>query len=133
MKNLLGYHGCSFSATIDGRDCEGKIFVEGDSVYLCQDVIKGSTPEQASNLWGYKFSWVVEDGQDYFLRQADVTNFRLGEDSKEYETEDKVEHTQAEKLEISHIDELIDFVVWYSGMEREKVISAYKRYLTEIK
>ena len=28
---------------------------------------------------------------------------------------------------------IIDFAVWYSGMERSKVERAYKRYLKEIK
>ena len=28
---------------------------------------------------------------------------------------------------------ILDFAQWYSGMEREKVLRAYKRYLKEVK
>lgn len=30
-------------------------------------------------------------------------------------------------------NEIINFATWYSGMEREKVERAYKRYLHEVK
>jgi hypothetical protein len=30
-------------------------------------------------------------------------------------------------------DEIIDFAMWYSGMEQGKVLNAYKRYLREVK
>ena len=32
----------------------------------------------------------------------------------------------------TEIDKIIDFAEWYSGMERIKVIRAYKRYCKEV-
>lgn len=66
--------------------------------------------DAAKGIW----TWMAQDKIDAFIQGA------LSEEAKEY-------HTEGMYTE----NELIDFAVWYSGMEREKVISAYKRYLIE--
>lgn len=72
--NLLDYHGRAFSARIDGTYCEGKISVEGEEVYLCQDVNDG---DNADDKLGYEYSYRVEDGSEDNLRYFDVTEFKL--------------------------------------------------------
>jgi predicted GNAT family acetyltransferase len=45
-------------------------------------------------------------------------------------TDEEIEQAKEMELEQRN-EELIDFAQWYSGMDRDKVIRAYKRYQNE--
>lgn len=63
-------------------------------------------PENKHTFAGY---WYASKSQ--FAQYASLSRLReLGEEKK---------------------DDVIDFATWYSGMERDKVINAYKRYQKE--
>lgn len=72
--NLRECHEWPFTARIEGRDCEGKISVQYNTVYLCQDVKNGS---RCDDTLGYKHSWNVSAGTEDQLRRNDVKNFKL--------------------------------------------------------
>lgn len=44
-----------FSAEIKGQRAVGQIYVQGSSVYYCQDVMEGS---RCDNRLGFKYSWI---------------------------------------------------------------------------
>lgn len=73
--DLLDCRGLEFEANIDGTICKGKVQVEKNKVYLCQDVKDGSPCE---DRLGYKYSWVtyeksIPDSFDEWY----VSNFKL--------------------------------------------------------
>lgn len=43
----------------------------------------------------------------------------------------EAERVESDLNEMFDTKRIIDFAVWYSGMDRSKVVSAYKRYITE--
>ena len=72
--NLLDKDGASFTATIQGDICEGKISVEDNEVYLCQNVADGL---DCHDKKGYKYSWSICKGTKLAIFNCDVTNFTL--------------------------------------------------------
>lgn len=85
MENLLKCDGRRFRAKIEGVECEGKIQVDGNFIYLCQDQKFGY---KCNQKYGYKYSWRLEvvDGYDEiyddesfscWLEGFSVTDFRL--------------------------------------------------------
>lgn len=74
MYNLLPYNNVSFTARIKGTKTHGKIRVENDIVYLCQNKISGAN---AKNKLGYKYSWYVNQGTEESLLANNVTDFHL--------------------------------------------------------
>ena len=79
MKNLLECHGKEFIATIDDIPCRGKILVEEGSVYLCQNMIEGDSPEN-NNTLGFKYSWMIGIGIKDDLKYYDIENLQLVEE-----------------------------------------------------
>ena len=61
MKNLLECNGMRFHAIIDGSPTYGKIRVEEDEAFLCQDEKDG---DDCDDKLGYNFSWGVGSGSD---------------------------------------------------------------------
>lgn len=82
--DLLDKKGKSFSATINGSECIGKIQVEGGMVYLCQDKADGAF---CRDRLGYKYSWGASIGSDSDLDKNFVYNFKI---MKEEEKKDDV-------------------------------------------
>lgn len=74
MENLLNSKGRRFSATIQGISVTGKIQVENGKVYLCQDWRDGYKPK---DTLGYKYGWIVWNGDEDSLMREDVHNFKL--------------------------------------------------------
>ena len=73
--NLLECAGRGFTCKIDGTFVEGKIQVEDNSVFLCQNSKNGAS---AYNKRGYKYSWIAtlnKDGQLY--SESSITEFEL--------------------------------------------------------
>ena len=63
-----------FRATINGDECVGRVSVEGNTIYLCQDVHDGSN---ADDKLGFTYSWQVGNGNDDLLKLNDVANLQL--------------------------------------------------------
>ena len=74
MKNLLECDGKRFTCKINGTEVSGVIAVEEGDVYLCQNAVQGLP---CVNQRGYKYSWVVCDGNPDRLPFNGVTDFRL--------------------------------------------------------
>lgn len=70
MVNLLSCDGRRFRCKIKGMPVEGKVRVEGNKVYLCQNRHDGS---EADDKLGYKYSWEVTSG----LELNQVTGFKI--------------------------------------------------------
>lgn len=79
MDNLLDKNGCKFKAVIDGKPCEGVIYVEGCKVYLLQNVKDGSKPDHFPEDSEFKYSWVVAEGKSHDLRRNKVENLEIVE------------------------------------------------------
>lgn len=53
-------HGMRVTCKIDGKEIsDAKISMEGDSMYICQNVLSGSG---CKDKLGYKYSWFVTSG-----------------------------------------------------------------------
>lgn len=73
--NLLECAGRRFTCKISGTFVEGKIQVENNLVFLCQNIISGC---HCKDTLGYYYSWVAtltKDGQLY--SESSVTEFEL--------------------------------------------------------
>lgn len=71
MKYSVGQR---FSANIMGEPAVGKIQIENDRVYLCQNTRKG---DRCSDTLGYKYSWVVDSGSELDLSINSITDFSV--------------------------------------------------------
>ena len=78
---LFSCHGHEFQATINGKECRGKICVEGDIVYLCQNIASGYNGSEED--FGYAYAWALVN-KSYsdrpitsVLAEEDVTDFTL--------------------------------------------------------
>jgi hypothetical protein len=74
-ENLLDCHGMSYKCKINDTNIDdGKICVERNRVYLCQNKKNGSKPEDAL---GFEYGWIVGSGSDEELKSDNVTDFEL--------------------------------------------------------
>ena len=74
MENLLKCDGRRFRCKISKTPAEGKIRVENNNVYLCQNEMDGA---EADDKYGYKYSWSVLSGSNKELTYSDVSDFVL--------------------------------------------------------
>jgi len=85
LKNLLDYHGQPFRCKIDGTQCEGRITVEDESVFLCQDEMDGYDCEDKQ---GFLYSWHITESQKDILDNKSnhkaVTEFVLLDSHNEH-------------------------------------------------
>lgn len=81
MKNLLNCNGRFFSAKIYEDEVIGRIRVENEQVYLCQNKRDGKDCE---NKMGYKYSWRVGSGEKEELTNEYVYDFKLTPLTSEY-------------------------------------------------
>lgn len=85
LKNLLDCHGRPFRCKIDGTQCEGRITVEDDRVFLCQDEMDGDDCEDKQ---GFSYSWHITESQKDILdnksNPQDVTEFVLLDSHNEH-------------------------------------------------
>lgn len=84
LKNLLDCHGRPFRCKIDGTQCEGRITVEDEKVYLCQNKCDGFDCEDKQ---GFLYSWKITAFQKDILdnkSNVDVTEFVLLDSNNEH-------------------------------------------------
>jgi hypothetical protein len=67
-------HGQWFRANINDDYCIGRISIEDNTVYLCQDTHNGS---DADDKLGFTYSWQVNKGSASDVKANDVTNLEL--------------------------------------------------------
>ncbi len=70
-EELLKCDGREFECQIDGCECKGKITVEDERVFLCQDLRDGTACEDKK---GFKYSWFY---QNEIGQVTSVSEFRL--------------------------------------------------------
>ena len=85
LKNLLDCHGRPFRCKIDGTQCEGRITVEDEKAYLCQNKCDGFDCEDKQ---GFLYSWGITSSQEDILDNKsnldDVTEFVLLDSQNEH-------------------------------------------------
>lgn len=74
MENLLQCDGRRFRCKINETPAEGRIRVEDNNVYLCQNEMDGA---EADNKFGYKYSWSVSSGSKESLALNHISDFIL--------------------------------------------------------
>ena len=74
MENLLNCKGKRFKCKICGVSVEGRIQVEGNKVFLCQNIRNGS---KAKDTLGYSYSWYIDTGSKRDLEDNNITDFKL--------------------------------------------------------
>lgn len=74
--DLTKCRGLNFKANIDGTPCEGRIQVEDETVYLCQDKIVGLA---CKDKMGFRYSWRINEGTPEAMEAncIDVKNFEI--------------------------------------------------------
>lgn len=80
MENLLQCKGKKFKAYIRGKQTEGRIQIEDERVYLCQNMIDGA---DCKDKLGFKYSWGVGDGSEMTLTKNGVSNLSISPSTKE--------------------------------------------------
>lgn len=74
MENLLQCDGRRFRCKINETPAEGRIRVENNNVYLCQNEMDGA---EADNKFGYKYSWAIGSGSKEALAYSNISFFVL--------------------------------------------------------
>ena len=72
--DLTKCRGFAFKAKIHDVQCEGRIQVERDVVFLCQDSINGA---ECQDTLGFKYLWGIIDGSKVALKTNNVTDFEI--------------------------------------------------------
>ena len=67
LKDLWDCHGRYFRCKIDDEECEGRICVEDDEIYLCQDIADGVESEEK---FGYDYSWNITYSSENILKDS---------------------------------------------------------------
>lgn len=101
---LQDFHGYSFYCRIYENGCVGKICVEGERVYLCQNENNGS---ECSDKLGYKYSWCVSNGSPDSLEFNDVESLVILDFKKTTSVFDK-EEIEKEILKSVESSNLLD-------------------------
>lgn len=99
-----------------------EIFIENNQVKFTQGVQTFSVDYEGDEA---ELKWMAEQLDTCFKNFMHEVKI---ETINEY-TEKTIQHLISKKTEEQLTD--IEFVKWYSGMEESKILSAYKRYLTE--
>ena len=116
--DLTKCRGLNFKANIDGTPCEGKIQVEGDEVFLCQNSKDGFN---CVDKLGFRYSWCIrkatpEDMKDKGINVGDLEIVpRDPETYRDWQVGDKVcedEHRNACYEVIFRSGELVFFKDW---------------------
>ena len=64
LKDLWECHGRYFRCKIEDEECEGRICIEDDEIYLCQDIVDGRDSEEK---FGYDYSWNITRSSETYL------------------------------------------------------------------
>ena len=137
LKDLWDCHGRYFRCKIDDEECEGRICVEDDEIYLCQDIADGKEPE---DKFGYDYSWNITHSSENILKDTpnddDVTEFvLLDNDSVEaplatlsdLKVGNVIKYRHFEPRLITYVDsEKVKYRRIHSGEEKEFTIKEFK-------
>lgn len=131
--DLTKCRGLNFKANILGTPCEGRIQVEDETVYLCQNIIGGM---ECIPKLGFRCSWAVEQGTTENLKKSDVKNLEIvprdPETYKDWQVGDKVcedEHRNACYEVIFRSGELVFFKDWNNWASNPMTCSeAFSRF-----
>lgn len=96
--NLLHAHGKSFTAIIRGEKSTGRICVEDEKVYLCQNQVYGSAPK---NKFNYLYGFTVTTGTNEDLIRYGVKDFQIlnQNDCKDWQVGDNIiNHSETAKV-----------------------------------
>lgn len=68
--------GSKFKGTIREKKVEGRIYKDRGSIYLCQNVIAGSAPEE---MLGFKYGWAIGNGSpaQFARNETTITSITL--------------------------------------------------------
>lgn len=80
MDNLLNCKGRRFKCKMDGLYVEGRIQVEKNMAFLCQNIRDGG---ECEDKLGYTYSWYVGTGDKDYLLMNNITNFEIVDMTKE--------------------------------------------------
>lgn len=104
MDNLLNCRGRKFKCKMDGLYVEGRIQVEKNMAFLCQNIRDGG---ECEDKLGYTYSWYVGTGDKDYLLMNRITNFEIIgmtkeeiENYKDWQVGDKIIHKDGLKGEI---------------------------------
>jgi len=83
-QNYTNYHEKRFTATILGKDIEGKIYVQPYGMYLCfSEKNEFSTGNEDVRRWfGYKYRYFAENLTPNQLDENEIINFQIQKDEK---------------------------------------------------
>ena len=109
MENLLECAGRNFSAKIHGTSVVGKIQVQHNDVFLCQNSFMGL---DCDYKLGFEGSWAIGNGTPNERLLYSVTNFKLLTEVEDYDREkDLIEflkYIKEERCDAYGILEIVD-------------------------
>ena len=137
LKDLWDCHGRYFRCKIDDEECEGRICVEDDEIYLCQDIADGMEPEEK---FGYDYAWNITGSAENILKDSlngdFVTEFvLLDNDSIEaplatlsdLKVGNVIKYRHFEPRLITYVDsEKVKYRRIHSGEEKEFTIKEFR-------
>ena len=137
LKDLWDCHGRYFRCKIDDKECEGRICVEDDEIYLCQDIADGGESEEK---FGYDYSWNITHSSENILKDTpnddDVTEFVLLDNVSveaplatlsDLKVENVIKYRHFEPRLITYVDsEKVKYRRIHSGEEKEFTIKEFK-------
>ena len=72
--NLSNKKGWEFECKISGTPAKGKIQIEKNRIYLCQNEKDG---DYVSDKLGYRYSWCIDAGDERGFNINSITDFKL--------------------------------------------------------
>ena len=137
LKDLWECHGRYFRCKIEDKECEGRICIEDDEIYLCQDIVDGIDSEEK---FGYDYSWNITRSSENILRDApnedDVSEFVLLDNDSinaplatlsDLKVGNVIKYRHFEPRLITYVDsEKVKYRRIHSGEEKEFTIKEFK-------
>ena len=111
LKNLLDCHGQPFRCKIDGTQCEGRITVEDENVFLCQNEMDGY---DCVDKQEFSYSWHITEVQ------KDILDNKA---NHQYVTEFVLLDSQNEHFRLANIQDLVPGnIIQYRHFEPREIL-----------
>ena len=137
LKDLQECHGRYFRCKIEDKECEGRICIEDDEIYLCQDIIDGIESEEK---FGYDYSWQITLSAENILKDLpnndDVSEFILLDNDSigaplatlsDLKVGNVIKYRHFEPRLITYVDsEKVKYRRIHSGEEKEFTIKEFR-------
>ena len=137
LKDLRECHGRYFRCKIEDKECEGRICIEDDEIYLCQDIVDGFDSEEK---FGYDYSWGITLSAENILKDApnidDITEFVLLDNDSigaplatlsDLKVGNVIKYRHFEPRLITYVDsEKVKYRRIHSGEEKEFTIKEFR-------